>query len=83
MGGTRVVRPRRVLGEEVDPGYNGVDRRSLLVIRVIAVHMYGTATKRKFFQAVVDRLRPVGIRPEDVLICLTENGAEDWYAGRP
>ena len=39
-----------------DPGYNGVDRRSLLVIRVIAVHMYGTATKRAFFKAVVDRL---------------------------
>ena len=23
-----------------DPGYNGVDRQNLLVIRVIAVHMY-------------------------------------------
>ena len=65
-----------------DRGYNGVDRRRLLVIRVTAVHMYGTDTKRKFFQAVVDRLQPIGIRPEDVLICLTENGVEDWYAGR-
>ncbi len=65
-----------------DPGYNGVDRRSLLVIRVVAVHMYGTVTKRAFFKAVVDRLAPLGIRPEDVLICLTENGADDWYAGR-
>lgn len=65
-----------------DPGYNGVDRRSLLVIRVVAVHMYGTVTKRAFFKAVVDRLAPLGIRPEDVLICLTENGTDDWYAGR-
>ena len=65
-----------------DPGYNGVDRQNLLVIRVIAVHMYDVATKRRFFQAVVDRLRPVGIRPEDVLISLTENGFEDWYAGK-
>ncbi len=65
-----------------DPGYNDVDRRSLLVIRVIAVHMYDAPTKRAFFQAVVDRLAPLGVRPEDVLISLTENGVEDWYAGR-
>lgn len=65
-----------------DPGYNGVDRRDLLVIRVVAVHMYGTTTKRAFFEAVVTKLAPLGIRPEDVLICLTENGGEDWYAGR-
>jgi Tautomerase enzyme len=66
-----------------DRGYNGVDRRSLLVIRVIAVHMYGTDEKRRFFRSVVDKLKPLGIRPEDVLISLTENGADDWYAGRP
>jgi hypothetical protein len=65
-----------------DRGYNDVDRRNLLVIRVIAVHMYPVATKRSFFQAVVDRLVPLGIRPEDVLISLTENGFEDWYAGK-
>jgi hypothetical protein len=65
-----------------DPGYNGVDRRGLLVIRVTAVHMYPVATKKAFFQAVVDRLAPLGIRPEDVLISLTENGFEDWYAGK-
>ena len=65
-----------------DRGYNGVDRRALLVIRVTAVHMYDTATKRAFFRAVVDRLEPLGIRGEDVLICVTENGFDDWYAGR-
>ncbi|XVU27715.1 tautomerase family protein [Actinoplanes sp. CA-054009] len=65
-----------------DPGYNGVDRRALLVIRVIAVHMYPVATKRRFFEAVTARLEPLGIRPEDVLISLTENGFEDWYAGK-
>ncbi|XVV14919.1 tautomerase family protein [Actinoplanes sp. CA-131856] len=65
-----------------DAGYNGVDRRQLLVIRVIAVHMYPVATKRAFFEAVVERLAPIGIRGEDVLISLTENGFEDWYAGK-
>jgi hypothetical protein len=65
-----------------DPGYNDVDRRDLLVIRVIAVHMYPVNTKRQFFEAVVARLEPLGIRPQDVLISLTENGFEDWFAGK-
>jgi hypothetical protein len=65
-----------------DPGYNDVDRRDLVLIRVTAVHMYSPATKQTFFRAVVDRLEPLGIRPDDVLISLTENGFEDWYAGR-
>jgi hypothetical protein len=65
-----------------DPGYNGVDRQSLIVIRVTAVHMYPVGTKRAFFEAVVERLEPLGVRPADVLISLTENGFEDWYAGK-
>jgi hypothetical protein len=65
-----------------DTGYNDVDRRDLVLIRVTAVHMYSVATKQKFFRAVVDRLIPLGIRAEDILISLTENGFEDWYAGR-
>jgi hypothetical protein len=65
-----------------DPGYNDVDRRDLVLIRIVAVHMYSVATKQKFFRAVVDRLTSLGIRPEDVLISWTENAFEDWYAGR-
>jgi hypothetical protein len=65
-----------------DPTYNAVDRRALLVIRVTAVHMYPVATKQAFFRTVVDKLEPLGIRKEDVLISLIENGYEDWYAGK-
>ncbi len=46
-----------------------------------AVHMYPVATKQAFFRAVVAKLEPLGIRPQDALISLTENGYEDWYAG--
>jgi Tautomerase enzyme len=45
------------------------------------VHMYSVATKRKLYQAIVDRLSDHGVRREDVLICVVENGFEDWYAG--
>ena len=65
-----------------DPGYNGVDRQNLVLIQVTAVHMYPVAVKRRFFEAVVAKLAPLGIRSEDVLISLVENGFEDWYAGK-
>jgi hypothetical protein len=78
----QIFTPHDVGELKFDPGYNGVDRRSLLVIRVVAVHMYPVATKQRFFRAVAERLEPLGIRAEDVLISLTENGFEDWYAGK-
>lgn len=65
-----------------DPGYNDVDRQALIVIRVTAVHMYSVAKKKEFFSAVVRNFTPLGIRPQDVLISLVENGFEDWFAGR-
>jgi hypothetical protein len=78
----QVFRPREV-GELVfDPGYGGVDRRGLVLIEVLMVHMYTVERKRELYRQVVGRLAAVGIRPEDVLIAVTENGYEDWYAGR-
>jgi hypothetical protein len=65
-----------------DPGYNGVDRRQLVLMRVTMVHMYSVATKQRFFRAVADRFAEVGVRPEDLLIAVVENGFEDWYAGK-
>ena len=65
-----------------DPGYNGVDRQQLVLMRVTMVHMYSVATKQRFFAAVADRFAEVGVRREDVLISVVENGFEDWYAGK-
>lgn len=78
----QVFRPHESGELRFDPGYNGVDRRSLLLIQVTAVHMYPAAVKRKFFETVVAKLAPLGVRAEDVLISLVENGFEDWYAGK-
>jgi hypothetical protein len=78
----QIFRPHGADELKFDPGYNGVDRRSLLLIRVTAVHMYPVAVKRRFFEAVVAGLAKLGVRPEDVLISLVENGFEDWFAGR-
>jgi len=65
-----------------DPTYNDVDRQRLVLVRITMVHMYSVATKQQLFGAIVKRFEEVGIRPEDVLISVVENGFEDWYAGR-
>ena len=78
----QVFRPHGEAELKFDPGYNGVDRQSLLLIQVTAVHMYPVAVKRRFFETVVAKLGALGIRQEDVLISLVENGFEDWFAGK-
>lgn len=78
----QVFRPHAAGELKFDPGYNGVDRRNLVLIQVTAVHLYPVAVKRRFFEAVAAKLAPLGIRSEDVLISLVENGFEDWYAGK-
>jgi hypothetical protein len=78
----QVFRPHGADELKFDPGYNGVDRSSLLLIQVTAVHMYPVAVKRRFFETLVEKLAPIGVRREDVLISLVENGFEDWYAGK-
>ncbi|GAA4174355.1 tautomerase family protein [Gryllotalpicola koreensis] len=78
----QVFRPHAAGELKFDPGYNGVDRRNMVLIQVTAVHMYPVAVKRRFFEAVVAKLAPLGIRSADVHIALSENGFEDWYAGK-
>lgn len=78
----QIFRPREA-GELVfDPGYGGVERRSLIVVQVLMVHMYTVELKRELYRHIVTRLSAIGIRREDIQIAVTENGYEDWYAGR-
>ena len=65
-----------------DPGYNGVDRRRLVLLRITMVHMYDVETKKRLIRAIVERFGEAGVRAEDILISVVENGVEDWYAGR-
>jgi hypothetical protein len=65
-----------------DSGYNGVDRQRLLLLRITMVHMYSFATKQRLYRAIVERFTETGVRPEDILISVVENGFEDWYAGQ-
>jgi hypothetical protein len=74
----QIFRPRR-RGEIVfDPTYNGVDRRSLIVLQVLLVRRHPVSQKRDLYANIVRKLGETGIRPEDILISITENGFEDW-----
>ena len=64
------------------PSYNNVDRQHMVLIRITMVHMYSAATKRKLFEAITARWAALGVRPEDVQICVVEVGFEDWWAGK-
>jgi hypothetical protein len=78
----QIFRPREAGELLFDPTYGGVDRKSLVVIQVLMVHRYTVELKREMFRHIVGRLAAIGIRPEDILIAVTENHYEDWYAGR-
>jgi hypothetical protein len=78
----QVFRPHEPGELKFDPAYNGVDRKSLVLIRITMVHMYSVATKRELYAAIVNRLVAIGVRAEDILISVVENGFEDWYAGK-
>lgn len=77
----QVYRPHEP-GEFVfSPTFGGVDRQQLLLIRITMVHMHPVAAKQKLYDAMTGRLADVGVRPDDVMICIVENGFEDWFAG--
>ena len=77
----QVFRPHAP-GEMVfSPGFGGADRRDLTLIRVTMVHMFSVAIKQLMYEQIVRRLEAVGLRHDDILICVVENGFEDWYAG--
>jgi hypothetical protein len=65
-----------------DPGFWGVDRRSMVSIQVTMVHRYPVDTKLELFREIAKNLEEIGIRHEDVFISVLENGFEDWYPGK-
>lgn len=78
----QIFRPREA-GEIVfDPKYNKVDRQNLMIIQILMVHHYPVDQKRALYRNMVGRLVGIGIRKDDILIAVTENGFEDWFAGR-
>src|SRR5690606_29547812 len=72
----QIFRPREE-GEIVfDPDYGLGNRQNLVLIQILMVHRYSADQKRALYRAMVTRLVSIGIRKEDILIGVTENGFE-------
>lgn len=78
----QIFRPHDPVDLVADPTYNDVDRRSVTYIQITMVHMYPVDAKRVLYRNIVKRMEECGLRAEDLLICVVENGFEDWYAGK-
>jgi len=65
-----------------DPGFWGVERRSMLAIQVTMVHRYPVDAKLEMYRQIAKNLEELGIRHQDIFISIVENGFEDWYPGK-
>ena len=65
------------------PDYGGADRKDLILLRITMAHMFPVDTKRRMYKALVQHLEQVGVRHDDILVCVVDVGFDDWYAGAP
>lgn len=67
----------------LDPHFGGVTRSvNACVIEITLLQGRSAAQKRALFRSIADRAQQVGLRPDDVLVALAENGPIDWSLGR-
>ncbi len=78
----QIFRPHDAGELVADPTYNDVDRRSVTYIHVTMVRKYPVDAKVGLYRNIVLRMEECGLRREDLLICVVENGFEDWFAGK-
>jgi phenylpyruvate tautomerase PptA (4-oxalocrotonate tautomerase family) len=65
-----------------DPAYLGIDRRDPVLIEVTCKKGRSDDKKRAFYAGLAAALEPLGVRPDDLIVVLTENDAIDWSFGR-
>jgi len=68
-----------------DPHFMGVERSSdgFVLIQIFLTRGRTTSAKQALYRRMSERLSSSpGIRPEDVMIVLTEVGLEDWSFGK-
>lgn len=67
-----------------DPKFMGMERSADFVsIQIFLSRGRTSETKQALYRSIADRLaKSPGIRPDDVMIVITEVGLEDWSFGR-
>ncbi|MFF4020760.1 tautomerase family protein [Streptomyces sp. NPDC001843] len=68
-----------VIALDAGLGFERSDR--LVMIQIFTQSGRTTEVKQRVFQAIAERLEPLGISGEDVFIGIVENGPQDWSFG--
>ena len=79
----QIITAHEADGLRIDPSYLDVDRSASAFIISITLNVGRTVEQKKQFYAdLTDRLEnQLGIRPQDVMIVLTEVAKENWSFG--
>jgi phenylpyruvate tautomerase PptA (4-oxalocrotonate tautomerase family) len=64
-----------------DPDYLGIDRRDVVFVRITLIAGRSDERKKELYRQIASRLEAVGVRPQDVVVSLTENARIDWSVG--
>ncbi len=77
----QVFRPHDEEEIVFSPTYDNRDRQDLIIIRITMVNMFSLEQKKNTYRELTRRLIDVGIRRDDILVCVVENNAENWSLG--
>ena len=77
----QVFRPHSEEEIVFSPTYDDRDRQDLIVIRITMVNMFSLEQKKKTYQELTKRLIDIGIRRDDILVCVIENSQVKWSLG--
>ncbi len=60
--------------------YPNANRSDIVFVQILAFNGYSPEVKQRGARLVAERLAAVGIKRDEVLIAITENGDGDWFA---
>lgn len=61
------------------PTYPSANRSDILFVQILAFNGYSPEVKQRGARLVVDRLSSIGIKRDEILIAISENGDGDWF----
>jgi len=56
------------------------DRSDIVFVQILLADIYQPGDKQRMYQHVVGNIAALGIKPDNVLIAVTENSGPDWCA---
>jgi len=60
--------------------FPNAERTDIVYIQILLAKLYGPEEKKRMYDAVTGRIVAIGIKPDNILIAVTENGGDDWFA---